>query len=258
MYDHVPGPWAAIERYEFDCAGFIVLRGLIDADLLRHLNVIADERGPLVNNARPEPGGHFLDWDPAFRDLLVHPMTLGIIKELCGGDLVRVDNCYPIVQTAAKTGGLALHGGGSFISGDCYYVARNSKLKSGLTTVTFALTDQGGPLGGFCCIPGSHKSDCDAGDDLDVHHPIVVCPELAAGDAVVFTEALRHGTRPWTGAHERRALLLKYAPGMVAWGQPVLNRDRFQGVMDTDEQRRLFAIPSVERWAAPRMGYSVE
>ena len=32
-----------------------------------------------------------------------------------------------------------------------------------------------------------------------------------AGDAVIFTETLTHGTLPWTAAHERRALLYKFS-----------------------------------------------
>jgi len=35
----------------------------------------------------------------------------------------------------------------------------------------------------------------------------VVQPEVEAGDVLFFTEALIHGTAPWTASHERRALL---------------------------------------------------
>ena len=38
-----------------------------------------------------------------------------------------------------------------------------------------------------------------------------------AGSAVIFIEALTHGTLPWTADHERRALLYRYTPGHMAF-----------------------------------------
>ena len=38
-----------------------------------------------------------------------------------------------------------------------------------------------------------------------------------AGSAVIFTEALTHGTLPWTADHERRALFYRYTPGHMAF-----------------------------------------
>ena len=40
---------------------------------------------------------------------------------------------------------------------------------------------------------------------------------LKAGSAVVFTEALTHGTLPWTAEHERRALFYRCTPGHMAF-----------------------------------------
>lgn len=33
-----------------------------------------------------------------------------------------------------------------------------------------------------------------------------------AGDCILFTEKLKHGTIPWTGKNERRTLFFKYVP----------------------------------------------
>jgi hypothetical protein len=40
-----------------------------------------------------------------------------------------------------------------------------------------------------------------------------------AGSAVMFTEALTHGTWPWNSDHERRSLLYKYSPGHMSWSR---------------------------------------
>ena len=39
-----------------------------------------------------------------------------------------------------------------------------------------------------------------------------------AGDCVIFTETCSHGTLPWRGKHQRRALLYKFSPGTSSFG----------------------------------------
>ena len=41
---------------------------------------------------------------------------------------------------------------------------------------------------------------------------------MKAGDAVIFTEALTHGTIPWQGEAERRLLRYLYCPAMHGSG----------------------------------------
>ena len=50
--------------------------------------------------------------------------------------------------------------------------------------------------------------------------PFVVVPEVPAGSAILFTEALTHGTAAWQGPHERRSLLYKYCVSHIAWTAP--------------------------------------
>ena len=38
-----------------------------------------------------------------------------------------------------------------------------------------------------------------------------------AGSAIIFTEALTHGTLPWTAEHERRTVMYRYTPGHMAF-----------------------------------------
>jgi len=42
--------------------------------------------------------------------------------------------------------------------------------------------------------------------------PPVHNPAAAAGSLTIFLEATQHGTLPWTGQGERRALLYRYSP----------------------------------------------
>jgi ectoine hydroxylase-related dioxygenase (phytanoyl-CoA dioxygenase family) len=87
--------------------------------------------------------------------------------------------------------------------------------------VAYELTDTHGSTGSFCCIPGTHKS-CfrmpDALRDLSQGlHPRVRRVRARAGAAIIFNEALTHGTAPHAGDQERRTLFFKYAPLGVAF-----------------------------------------
>jgi ectoine hydroxylase-related dioxygenase (phytanoyl-CoA dioxygenase family) len=91
------------------------------------------------------------------------------------------------------------------------------------------LTTQGPGEGGFACIPGSHKSNLPTPTDvarLETDLGIVRQPEAKAGSVIIFTEALTHGAMPWKAAHDRRAILYKYAPGGLSYASDYLPRGR--------------------------------
>ena len=91
--------------------------------------------------------------------------------------------------------------------------------------------------GGFGCIPGSHDFalnervlGMDKGwnsnwadspwttkmdswpADVPLHRVADEVGGLQAGDCILFSERMKHGTLPWTGAGERRTLFYKYVP----------------------------------------------
>jgi ectoine hydroxylase-related dioxygenase (phytanoyl-CoA dioxygenase family) len=118
--------------------------------------------------------------------------------------------------------GHPLHGGGTPYEPVHSYHFRDGRSFSALTAVSYALTDVSAGTGGFCCIPGSHKSSIRRPHHFrDVANPAecLVHLPLRKGDAVIFTEALTHGALPWLSEKdgERRALLFKYCPGYMQW-----------------------------------------
>ena len=99
-------------------------------------------------------------------------------------------------------------------------------------TCVYELKNVGPGEGGFGCVVGTHKPEneqklLDIGDDwksnwvntewtsqlsnwdkdVPVHRV-----EAKAGDCILFTEKLKHGTIPWSGTGERRTLFYKYVP----------------------------------------------
>ena len=88
-----------------------------------------------------------------------------------------------------------------------HYRNESGRIRTGLIAAQWALVDHPPGAGGFMCIPGSHKSGFQLPSTFD--RELVVEVPLRAGDVVVFTEALTHGTLPWQGAEQRRTLRLQ-------------------------------------------------
>ena len=133
---------------------------------------------------------------------------------LCGDNL-RLDQAYGIRQNRGDGNDLILHGGWGF-PGDQYSWHPARGVVTGMTVASWILTEQLAEAGGFRCVPGSHKANLAVPEEVTPDE-VAVQLDLAAGDLLIFCEALWHGTLPWTGAHERRALLYKYTPGSMAW-----------------------------------------
>ena len=68
--------------------------------------------------------------------------------------------------------------------------------------------------------------------------------EAEAGDVIIFTEALAHGTLPWTADHQRRSILFKYSPGPLTYSSRYLPPD-VEDILDefTPQQRALLEPP---------------
>jgi hypothetical protein len=72
-------------------------------------------------------------------------------------------------------------------------------------------------------------------------HDTIVIPNARAGSLVIFTEALTHGTAPWTAEHQRRSLLYKYSPAQQSWSKTHISPP--EGVSLLPRQQLLFEPP---------------
>jgi ectoine hydroxylase-related dioxygenase (phytanoyl-CoA dioxygenase family) len=112
--------------------------------------------------------------------------------------------------------------------------------------------------GGLCLIPGSHKGNYACPQPVrkwEQHQDIVRQITCRAGDVVIFTEAVTHGTQPWTADHDRRSVLFRMSPGNLAyatgylptWPESMLNEL-------TPEQRAVLEPPYHARLERPVLG----
>ena len=236
------------EKFTFDLEGYIVIKNVLTPEEVAELNAIADRVFTSKGEGGYRHAGKPSSWAPPYQALIDHPRVLPYLHELLGPKF-RIDHDYCIFMTkGAKRGGL--HGGETEREADHWYKYRDGTMRNGLSVLTYFLADAKAGDGGFACIPGSHKSNFvfNVPDDVrrferPAHY--VVQPEVEAGDALIFTEAVIHGTMPWTADHERRSLLYKYSPGHSAWAQTYYNPDDYENL--TEQQKRIMAPPSVGR-----------
>ena len=239
----------AEEKYLFDLWGYVNVENVLSAEELEELNTLIDEQAydaPKNDSIHSQRFGGFLNWENgAFRRLLNHPRIMPFLGEIVGPKF-RLDHVYGILMQDGNPGG-TLHGGGTPYDPAQYYVFRNGRMYNGLTVVSWALTDMLEGDGGFCCIPGSHKSNYPCPPKFrpvkDNDTCMVPVPQKA-GDAVIFTEALTHGTQPWTAAHQRRSILYKYSPGHSSWGQGRYD-DELREMMTSEDQKLMLEPPYV-------------
>ena len=230
------------EKFLFDLNGYLVIKNVLSPAELTDLNKIADEKSagkPGVRESRVSK------WGAPYQALIDHPKVLPYLVELIDASF-RLDHDYCIFMPKGEAS-QNLHGGEGH-EGDHWYKYRDGRMLNGLCVLTYFLTPAAAGDGGFVCIPGTHKSHFVDAIPRDIMRqqreaPYVVQPEVEAGDALFFTEALVHGTRGWTASHQRRALLFKYSPGYSAWSDNYYRLDEFPTL--TDQQKRILAPPSV-------------
>lgn len=233
------------DRFFFDVNGYVVLRGVLDSDALDHLNRRIDElqlEEISDKDARDFKLRWAFDHGQPFINLVDHEAVLPYLTEWLDPG-VRIDHAYGLVYLPGED--VPLHGDDNVGTGGVFYRVEHGRISSGLTVVSWALTDCPPGAGGFRCVPGSHKASFPRSSDGAVDAMAIEVP-VAAGDALIFTETLIHGGR-WRGPGERRALFYKYTPGYVAHLSDVWTDEERDRLNLTERQRRM-TLPPFETW----------
>ncbi|MBK35928.1 MAG: hypothetical protein CME26_10430 [Gemmatimonadetes bacterium] len=220
------------EKYYFDLRGYLIVRGALSDREVSLGNEAIDRHASGMRERPPGLGGTssvlstptgrlelsgMLGWPEPdrtlFRRLLIHPVVVSRLNELCGPGF-RLDHGPGLIGGNKGAEGFTLHGGGEPFSHANWYRVQNGRIRCRGITVAWQFTDCGPGDGGFAVVPGSHKSEFEAPVDLrSVENPedLVVQPVMKAGDVLFFAETATHGTLPWKAEHQRRSVLYKYA-----------------------------------------------
>lgn len=221
------------QRYFFDVAGYLHLENVLGGEELQQAQEAA-ERYVSTPPGQMPPGfgtgenadkeGFFtfpngFAFDKALESLTTHPATLPIICELTQ-DRPRLLRGTLLVNRRMK--GTRLHSAREDYGwASTRYAVQNGGIFCDCPVVFPYLTDVHPGDGGLIVVPGSHKSGFER--PLDLFYPDNeiteevpagvenICPR--AGDAVIISELLTHGTLPWKPAdRDRRTLVLRYLP----------------------------------------------
>jgi Phytanoyl-CoA dioxygenase (PhyH) len=225
------------EVYLFDVQGWLVIPGVIEPGLLRALNDALDanqdrcsyEDEDLTEGSKPLAGEHrrhcweMLEWPhphcEPFRALIAYPPMISYLDGVLGRGW-HLDHAPEVFDYPPGTEGHVLHFGEHFPQDGVWYQARGGMLRSGLLGVEFLLSDQPAGRGGFCAIAGSHKASFPRPAGIsrwEQDQSVVTNPGARAGDVIMFTEAVAHGTLPWRNDFYRRAAVYRYAPKTVQY-----------------------------------------
>jgi hypothetical protein len=152
--------------------------------------------------------------EPFERLIDAEPM-ISLVAEAIG-TLPRLNHDYAILRYHAGDRTM-FHLGNTPVTPSCQFRAHDGRFLSTLVKVVYPLTDQGTEDGCFSVIPGSHKSSYANPygrdpDGIPVREPV----PCRAGDAIVFTEALTHGSEVNRSGKPRRTLYYAYSPCWVA------------------------------------------
>ena len=239
------------EKFLFDLRGFVVIKEVLSESRCEELIRLADEVWPRTSEDGPgRRTSHVSQWGNDFLNLIDHETVLPYLIALIGSRL-RLDHDYCLFMRRGAPPN-PLHGGPRLFETDHWYYYQDGIMRNGLTVATWNLTPAPSGAGGFACIPGSHKTNFMRNVPMDVRRferrpDYLYQPPMDTGDVLIFTEALIHGTIPWDADHERRTLLFKYSPPHSTWAKKPYDLADYPNA--TEQQKRLFAPPSVEAHA---------
>ncbi|AWT60082.1 MAG: hypothetical protein DF168_01283 [Candidatus Moanabacter tarae] len=251
------------EKYLFDLLGFLIVPDVLSAKDLETANAAIDslelEQSPeYFKDSKALKGENkstrlgattgLLELpkpfcDP-FREMLAHPKTIPHLNTILGEGW-RLDHGPGLIAMDKGCSGGKLHG--NFDNAPYFY--REGRIFTGLCVIEYLLADEGHGDGGLCVVAGSHKANISCPNEMlrwELYQEYVTEINAKAGDAIIFSEACTHGTLPWTGDHQRRAILYKYNTGHMSWGGGGIRGDSVPSYWDelTEPQKAALLLPS--------------
>lgn len=243
------------EKYLFDLNGYLVVRGVLTPEEVKQANLAIDQHaenfversdGALRNAVEGTklygtgPGrqdlGQVLEWgsddSKVFQSILAHPRLVPLFHGILGKGY-RMDHLPLVLAQDKGAEGFQLHGGtidcgtgeyNPFLAYSCHH----GKIQSALLGVNVMLADHNAGDGGFCIVPGSHKSNFKMPNkmmDGELYEDFIRQPVTKAGDVVLFSEGTVHGAQAWNSEHQRRACLYRFSPATNVYGRSYFGHD---------------------------------
>lgn len=241
------------ELYYFDSAGFYHKKNAVSKNLIDQANYLYDENySSYLKTQHIKVKG--FESNKIFLDLLTHDFVDKICN-VCYGPAFRLDHLHIAEQNNQTTDFLNLHGEFFGQLQSHYYISypqRHIKdacyTRTGQLSVGIVLKPQNRETGGYCYIPGSHKSSYHVTGaelrssilkDVKTANQYVIVPDLDAGDIIAFPENLIHGNTVMTTSSLRRILYGMYFPYSITFKYNNTQIDDLEKVADEEQKRFL-------------------
>lgn len=241
-----PLPCTEMERYLFDLNGYLILKNALSPCEVAACNTVLDllqstQSGTWYGRVHGHnfTGSHeglnlqqIYEAGPAFECLIDHPSWIAKVTQFIGTDTENFDalhgpcfideNFANIRQSGEAIG---LHSGGQDRVTRCQFRYHDNQFHCGQINILIGLNSIGAGDGATMVIPGSHKSN--------ICHPEfstaamsteatsvdrvtgAVEVYLEPGDAILFVDAIMHGSAKRTNDGQRRIAVYRYGP---SWG----------------------------------------
>jgi hypothetical protein len=237
----------AMEEFEFDLNGFVVLRSALGRAEVDAINAALDalpemRLGDWLGYAHVTAGPgdislqQLYELGPAFERLIDHPAYFEKLRRFIGGSgwdnqhngLLTIDEAF--ANFRATGGGIPMHGSGgangtreSPGSMKSQYRFANGVFLSGQINMALALSDVGPGDGATMLLPGSHKANLGRPAEMQPADPKTmegvpgaVEVHLAKGDVLLFVDSVMHGGARKTTPGVRRSIWYRYT---TAWSR---------------------------------------
>jgi hypothetical protein len=241
-----------MEEYLFDLRGYLMLENALTPEQLAACNTTYDDivefgahleepAGWLGNvKVRKNSGQQefhiqqLYEAGPIWEELIDHPAWFEKVKHFIGTDDPQnfdghhgpmfIDENFGTIR--GKGGSIRLHSGGDVGTIRTQYRYHAGKFHCGQVNILIALTDIGPGDGATMVVPGSHKSNMRHPQAVNTYDEdkkyssvdniegAIEC-HLKAGDALMFVDAIAHGSARRVNEGDRRIAVYRYGP---SWG----------------------------------------
>ncbi len=243
-----------VEEYLFDLQGFVLLRGALSPEEVAAGNAAVDRIprslprlgwfGHVQREDHPEHRGisyqQIYEAGEPFERLIDHPSYINYVLRFVGGQgsfdyhhgPLFVDENFFTIRGPGEA--IPLHSGGHDRCKRLQYRYHNGRFMCGQVNVLIAYTDIGPGDGATMVIPGSHKANIlhpaflrrhgnewgEGGGGSVEGTEGAIEVYMQAGDALVFVDALSHGSARRANPGERRITVYRYgsAWNRTRWG----------------------------------------
>tara|TARA_Y100000816_G_C26091450_1_gene576856 strand:- start:955 stop:1719 length:765 start_codon:yes stop_codon:yes gene_type:complete len=212
--------------YLFDLNGYYILKNVINSSDIKKANKILEiieEKKPSdlpkniffgkKKNNRELYISNILQLDKVFEKFASLPIFLKLIKRVTGNsNFFRLNHAVGMTKLK-KDAYTYLHMGNLPHHPKIFYFTKNGIIFSNITKILIPLCNNKDIDGGFAVIPGSHKSNFVRPFDNNPKNnkSCLVHLDAKPGDAIIFTEALAHGSLVNKSNKLRRVLSYMYS-----------------------------------------------